>query len=64
MIFRHLTGVELTALQLSHPVLDQFIKVRRGVGREMSELFRLTTGVTPADRRDWRTTGTPGSPAG
>ena len=27
MIFQHLSGVELTALQLSHSVLDQFIKV-------------------------------------
>ena len=32
-ILQHLTGVDLTALQLAHPVLDDFIKVRRGGGR-------------------------------
>ena len=29
LILHHLTGVDLTALQLAHPVLDQFIQVRR-----------------------------------
>ena len=32
LILQHLTGVELTALQLAHPVLAQFIEVR-GEGR-------------------------------
>ena len=33
-ILQHLTGVDLTALQLAHPVLDEFIKVRRRGGGE------------------------------
>ena len=28
LILHHLTGVDLTALQLAHPVLAQFIQVR------------------------------------
>ena len=34
LILQHLTGVELTALQLADPVLDQFIKAREGGGGE------------------------------
>ena len=44
LILQHLTGVDLTALQLAHPVLAQFIQARRGRegGREGGEWCVLT----------------------